>query len=435
MGWLKPVANRQVTLFMLYSSVFQIGLFGITDVILNFYFTSLGHSPETIGVLQSFPRIGGLLISVPAGLIASRIGAYRVILYSTVGMGVALVLPLLWPALPILGLSRFLLGLFYGAQQVAINPFIGGLVKPSEQPFLFSYHNILTMVATALGSFIGGFLPTVIVSLSPERTANLQQAAQTPLAYSAALSVGLVVMLGSLIPLAMVKDTQRPEPRTEQRHTSAEQMPWRLLLIFAIPMFFFGFTGGLTFPFYNLFFRNTFHISDEVVGTILGLGWIGMGIIPMVNPVLDHRYGRAQALFITLSVAAVAFFGLSIAPTLALSIVAYVIATSARNTMQPLFQPLVMSTLPTYAHNMASGIGLVVWNVGWFSATTISGFLQAGHGFGLIMQVVSVGVMITAVSVMLIFRKRPVYAALLTSSDHPPVPEVSSIESIRIEGR
>jgi MFS family permease len=428
--WLKPVANRQVTLFMLYSSVFQIGLFGITDVILNFYFTSLGHSPETIGVLQSIPRISGLLVSVPAGLIASRIGAYRVILYSTVGMGVALVLPLLWPALPILGLSRFLLGLFYGAQQVAINPFIGGLVKPSEQTFLFSYHNSLTMVATALGSFIGGFLPTVIVSLSPERAANLQQAAQTPLAYSAALSVGLVVMLGSLIPLAMVKDTQRPQPRTEQRHLPAEQMPWRLLLIFAIPMLFFGFTGGLTFPFYNLFFRNTFHISDEVVGTILGLGWIGMGIIPMVNPVLDHRYGRAQALFITLSVAAVAFFGLSIAPTLGLSIVAYVIATSARNTMQPLFQPLVMSTLPASAHNMASGIGLVVWNVGWFSATTISGFLQAGHGFGLIMQVVSVGVMITAVSVMLIFRKRPVYAARLASSDHPPVPEVSSIESI-----
>jgi len=225
----------------------------------------------------------------------------------------------------------------------------------------------------------------------------------------------------------LVKDTRRLKIQPETRVSQLSKLPWRLLLVFAIPMFFFGFTGGLTFPFYNLFFRNTFHVTDGVVGTILGIGWIGMGIVPLVNPLLDKQYGRAQALFITLSVAAIAFFGLSIAPTLGLSIVAYVIATSARNTMQPLFQPLVMSTLPIDAHNMASGIGLVVWNVGWFSATTISGLLQAGHGFSLIMQVVSVGVMITAVSVVLIFRNRPQYQELeiLSGDSQLQLPEVS----------
>ena len=404
---LKPVANRQVSLFMLYSSILQIGLFGITDVILNFYFTSLGHSPETIGVLQSFPRIGGLLISIPAGLVASRMGAYRVILYATVGIGGAMLMPLLWPDLPILGLSRFLLGVFYGAQQVAINPFIGGLVKRDEQPFLFSYHNIITMLATAVGSFIGGFLPALMVSLGVTGAAGLQQAAQSSAAYRGALAVGVIVTLTCLLPLMWVKENRTSGTRANIGRVDLRAMPWRTLLLFAIPMYFFGFTGGLTFPFYNLFFRNTFQISDEVVGTILGIGWIGMGIIPLVNPVLDKRYGRAEALFITLSVAAVAFFGLSIAPTLGLSIVAYVIASSARNTMQPLFQPLVMSTLPPYAHNMASGIGLVVWNIGWFNATTISGFLQAEHGFRLIMQVVAAGVMLTAITVMLIFRHRP----------------------------
>lgn len=409
--YFKPVANRQVTLFMLYSSILQIGLFGLTDVILNFYFTSLGHSPETIGVLQSFPRIGGLLISIPAGLIASRIGAYKVILYGTVGIGAAMLMPLLWPTLPILGLSRFMLGVFYGAQQVAINPFIGGLVKPREQPFLFSYHNIITMFATAVGSFVGGFLPMLMISLSSEPIADIHAAAQSSLAYSGALVVGLVVTLTCLLPLMLMKENRHTPASVNMGSVDLRKMPWRTLLIFAIPMLFFGFTGGLTFPFYNLFFRNTFLISDEVVGTILGIGWIGMGIVPLVNPVLDKRFGRAEALFITLTVAAVAFFGLSIAPTLGLSIVAYVIATSARNTMQPLFQPLVMATLPPHTHNMASGIGLVVWNVGWFTATTISGFLQADHGFRLIMQVVAAGVMITAVCVVLIFRNRPNYVA------------------------
>ena len=95
--------------------------------------------------------------------------------------------------------------------------------------------------------------------------------------------------------------------------------------------------------------------------------------------------------------------------------------------MQPLFQPLVMSTLPIDAHNMASGIGLVAWNVGWFSATTISGFLQAGHGFSLIMQVVAVGIMITAVSVIVIFRNRPPHQELEISVIENPLtlPEIN----------
>ncbi|MEZ4667884.1 MAG: MFS transporter, partial [Anaerolineae bacterium] len=364
------------------------------------------------------------------GLIANRFGAYRVIKYATVGMGVALFIPLAWPVLPMLGLSRFMLGVFYGAQQVAINPFMGGLGKRDEQPVLFSFHNTVTMIATAVGSYVGGYLPGVLATHIPLQASGGVSATQTPTAYAAALSVGLVVMLASLLPLIFVKDMGVGVVKRRILAGQPVHMPWRLLLVFALPMLFFGFTGGLTFPFYNLFFRNTFHIGDEIVGTILGVGWIGMGIVPLVNPLLANRYGRAQALFITLMVAAAAFLALSIAPTLGISIIAYVIATSARNTMQPLFQPLVMSTLPPQAHNMASGIGLVVWNIGWFSATAISGYLQAMHGFSLIMQVVAVGVAITALCVFLIFRNRPQHDELESPLNEGPVllPEIKPIQ-------
>jgi MFS family permease len=406
-GWLQPITTRRVTYFMLYSALFHIGLFGITDVILNFYFTSLGHNPETIGVLQSFPRIGGLVISLPIGLAANRLGIYRIILYSTFGMAFALLLPLVWPALPILALSRFLLGAFYGAQQIAINPFIGRLVDKGDQPLAFSYHNVITMAATGLGSFIGGSLPAQIVThVRPDA------AAQSPFAYGATLAIGLAVLLLGALPLLWVQAAPSDSAAVgDAKRLKLSAALWRRLLIMAIPMFFFGFTGGLTFPFYNLFFRTVFKVGDEVVGTILGIGWLGMGVVPLVNPWLDGRFGRARALLITLSLAAAAFFCLSIAPTLELSIVAFVIAISARNTMQPLFQPLVMATLPPLLHNMASSVGFVIWNIGWFCATAISGFLQAAYGFGLIMQVVAVGVLITGLSIVLIFNRPPTQQA------------------------
>ncbi len=407
--WLAPVRNSRVSHFMLFSAIFHIGLFGITDVILNFYFTSLGHSAETIGMLQSLPRIGGLVVSLPVGIIATRFGPYRIILYSTVGIAAALILPLALPALPALAVSRFLIGLFYGGQQIATNPFMGNLVTSDQQPFLFSYHNVITMLATAFGSFVGGFLPMLAVSLLGLPPA--QDSAHSTAAYAAALLTGMIVVLFCLPPLFKVSDSSVAIAAT---HTSQKlrSFPWLRLLLMATPMLFFGFTGGLTFPFYNLFFRETFAVSDAVVGTILGIGWIGMGIVPLVNPYLDRRFGRAAALFITLTTAAVAFFALSFAPTLPLSVVAFVIACSARNTMQPLFQPLVMANLPAHIHNMASSVGFVVWNMGWFFATSLSGFLKAAQGFDFIMQVVAVGVLLTGVSVMLVFRQ----PALTTSS-------------------
>ena len=73
--WLMPGFNRQVALFLLYSLIWHIGMFGIMDVVLNFYFVSLGYGSETIGLLQSLPRIGGLLTGVPVGLIVSDSGA------------------------------------------------------------------------------------------------------------------------------------------------------------------------------------------------------------------------------------------------------------------------------------------------------------------------------------------------------------------------
>jgi MFS family permease len=401
--WLEPVSASRVTRFILFSAIFNFSLFGISDVLTNFYYTSLGHSVETIGILQSLPRISGVLVSLPVGFIATRIGTYRVLIYATIGIIVMMFLPIAVPALPSLALSCFLMGLFYGAQQVAFNPFLGALVKAEHHAVLFSYHNVIAMLAASLGSFVGGFLPTLaarLLVLPPP----LEVAARSTIAYAAVLLLSVLVGATSL--LLLIRLPQSPVAQATARiRLPMRDFPWKRLLLMAIPMLFFGFTGGLTFPFYNLFFRQTFHVADDVVGSILSIGWLGMGFLPLINPSLDRRFGRTAALFMMLVVSAAAYFGLSIAPTLPLSIIAFVIAVSARGTMQPLFQPLIMANLPVNVHNMASSIGFVAWNIGWFAATSVGGFLQAAQGYDFMMQVVAVGVLLTGVSVLLVFRR------------------------------
>lgn len=409
-------SSRESRLFMIYAVVFHIGIMGMNDVLLNFYFVSLGHSEETIGLLQSLPRLGGFLTSIPVGLVASRFGARRILIASTIGLALTFFTLVFFPSLPALALSRFMLGFLYGAQQIALSPLMFALVEPEKHTRFFAAHNVISMLGMAFGSFVGGFTPALMVALYGQAAGVSDP--YTPFAYGLSLLLAGVTGLLSIWPLLyLMTDTVKQRFRSQIRGAN---IAWGRLLLLSLPLLTFGFTGGLTFPFYNLFFRVRFDQPDHAVGTILSFAWIGMALVPLFNPLWERRFGRVWALGITLAIAAAAFFGLSVVGTLAISIVFYVLAASFRNVMQPIFQPLVMSHVPPEQHNIVSSLNMILWNIGWFAATAMSGFLQKEYGFGLIMQIVAVGVLFTAASVVLIFRRRVVAETVQT-----PAPEMT----------
>ncbi len=399
--------RRDAALFLLYSAVFHVGFLGVVDVVLNFYFVSLGHDPETIGLLQSLPRLAGFVTSIPISLCANRFGAYRVMLVATIGCALSMGLLVVSPVLPVLALSRFLMGFTYGAQQIAVAPLMMTLVERAARTQFFALHNVISMAAGAFGNFIGGRLPALLIVVAAGIVPAASTAsAQTPFAYGAALAVAAVITLLSVIPFLFLRHRSAVAvSRAPSLGGKPARTPWRHLVVIALPMLVFGFTGGLTFPFYNLFFRSQFALPDDAVGTILSIGWLGMAFIPLLNPWWERRFGRVGALAITMTIASAGFFVLAIAPTLAFSVVAFAVGISFRNTMQPLYQPLVLDSLPADAHNNASGMSMVLWNIGWFGATAASGFLQAAYGFDLIMLLVAIGVLITGGMILLIFRK------------------------------
>jgi MFS family permease len=402
----KGESARRITLFMLHSAIYHFGLMGIPDVLLNFYFASIGYSPDTIALLQGLSRVGGLLTGLPIGLYVDRIGARRIILLSTIGVAGAFLALAAFPSLTMLAINRFLIGMFYGAGQIALAPFMTTLATQDRQTRLYATHNIISMGSAAAGSFVGGFLPAIMIALLPWGVVDVGTPAQSPFAYGISLGLAALLVFASAIPLLGVAESTSPTPSTAKPRLLRPDMPWLRLTWYGVPLLLFGFSGGLTFPFYNLFFRSTFTLDDATVGTILGIGWVGMALVPMLNPRWERQFGRVRAIGFTLSIAAVAFFALSVAPSLLWAVLAYAVAISTRNTMQPLFQPLLMNALPDSQRAIASSIGFVQWNIGWFIATSISGVWQIDYGFDFIMQVVAACVLVNAVTIVVIFRRK-----------------------------
>ncbi len=405
---LKLLAERRGTLwFLLYGSIFHIGLFGIADVILNFYFVSLGYDTQTISALQSLSRLAGFVTSVPISLIANRIGSRRTIALANYGILIAMLLPILVPQLGIVAFSRFLLGFVYGAQQIASAPLMMTLVPKDERTRFFAYNNVMTLTAASLGNLIGGHIPAWIDPLQPQSTH----------AYGITLLIATVITALCIIPFSLIRTDAIPARRTAPLSGTEQRRTWGYLAFLSLPMLLFGFSGGLTFPFYNLFFRRQFNLSDDMVGTVISIGWMGMALIPAFNPFWERQFGRARALAITMTVAAVGFFVLGLAAALPLAVGAFFIGIGFRNVNQPLYQPLLLDSLPTELHNNAIGVSILLWNIGWFTATALSGTLQVTIGYGAIMQLVAVTVLLTGIGVLAIFRKPRMIPSMQSALD------------------
>ena len=409
--WQVPGLNQQVVTFLVYSLIFHIGLLGITDVLLNFYFVSIGYDADTISVLQGLPRLSGFLTGLPIGLIANRFGKRRIIIWSSYGVAFCIAATVLAPSLFLLALSRFLWGFFFGAGQIVKPPYLVTLTYQDEHTAQFSYHNLISMIGVSAGSVIGGTVPLLMVGLLSIPASGAIPPEQTPLAYQSAIlfAAGLVAL--SVLPLyrlpadTLSKEKETQTPNKQKRFETSRQ--WGQLIKLSSPLLIFGISGGLTFPFFNLFFREQFNVADNAVGTIIALGWFAMGLIPLLNPFWEKRLGRANALVILMLISAIAFWGLGISQVLLFAIPLYMLGIGIRNTMQPLFQPLLMASLPSELHNLASSVGLILWNIGWFGATMSFGWLQAMVGFDGIMIVVAVFVLLNGLCIALVFGKNP----------------------------
>ncbi len=394
-----PGLNGQVLLFLCHSLLFHIGLLGIADILLNFYLVSIGYDTATISLLQSLPRLSGFLIGLPVGLVANRVGNRRVIVLSTLGIALCVAATALTQSLLFIAVSRFFWGACFGANQVVKPPYMVTLTDRSEHTAQFSWHNMVSMFAVALGSALGGILPIVMSQgLSIAGTAGIQPE-MMPLAYRASIISAAVVLLLSALPMLLLKNQSAGLGDSRKRLSWDRSVPWRRVLRLAFPLFVFGLSGGLTFPFFNLIFRDLFGISDSAIGSVIGMGWLVMGLMPLLNPAWEARLGRAGALTALMIASAVAFVGFSLSQALLIAVLFYVMAIGLRNTMQPLFQPLLMDSLKSEYHNIASSVSLALWNIGWFVSTLSFGWLQVAVGTRGIMLIVAVFVVLNGLSI------------------------------------
>ena len=362
--------QRNARLYLLYIAGSGVAA-GILGLLFNFYVLSLGFDEALLGRLLSVNNTAALLAALPAGYLSDRLGRKRALLLAAAGSTVAVAGIVLWQTPTALFALYTLSGLCQSLGSVTLAPFLMENSAETERTYLFSASFGVQMLAVTLGYWLGGQLPGWI-SGAPAAAA----------VYAQSLLVVVALGLCGLLPLAFIQtapganQTDRLAP-----FRYAAQHPALLGKLIA-PLMITTLGAGLFVPFMNVFFRQTHHSSDAVIGSLFAAGSFAMGLGLLAAPPLAERYGSINAFILTqaLSIPFMALLGF--APWFGVSAAAYLIRLLLMNMTIPVYQAFAMAQVSTEARGVTAALINMGYSFGYAISPALSGQIQVWSGFG-----------------------------------------------------
>jgi MFS family permease len=339
-------------------------------LIFNLYIDTSGYSRQFLGELQSMPFLVSMIGTLPITMVVDRIGRKQALILATIGRLIAGVGIVVAPGPWMLRLSMIASGLSGTLYMVSAAPFMMENSTEEERDGLFSAsYGLQTLVGFA-GTLVGGYLPTIFGGL-------LSVGVESVPAYRATLAVMAALYLVATVPLLRIGDRPRTGP-VEQRSL----FPWHnvtdkalVLRIFA-PNIIISMGAAILIPYMNLFFKETYMISDRTLGALFAVSSVVTGLATLASPMLARRWGRIRSLVMTQLVSIPFLLAIGFSPHFWVSGVAFWARAALMNMGNPLYSAFAMGQVPERERATVSGLMGMSWNIGWAIGPYLSGYMQ-----------------------------------------------------------
>lgn len=332
--------------------------YSIYFFLFNFFLSSQGRDEHWMGLLQGALILGSVFGSLPAGLLANRLGLRPTLALSLLLSALLLSSITFFESTTLQIISAFCSGFFLSAWTVLIFPAMAAQIKPIDRSTVFPWLYGLGVASGCLGALLGGWLP-VLFSL------HTLQARQAVLLFGAFLIAASCLFLPADQPEASVARLARPEKRF---------LP--LLLTSALFAFFLGSFN----PFSGVFFASRFQLSVKTVGNFFSVVQILTALALWKNPAA-RRLSSAPLLCALQLLAGVLLAALAL-PSLPTAALCYLLFMLAQQLAQPALQTLCMNQPTAHARTTVASWNTLGCALAQAAATPLAGCLFRSYGYG-----------------------------------------------------
>ena len=338
--------------------------FGGSRVVVSLFALESGATQMQVGILMALYALCPMLFAIAIGRLADRVGPRLPMLLGSVGVGIALSLPSIWPSMMTLYASSLLLGTSFHFFFVTVTGIAGGIGGAE--------HRSRNYALVSLGFSGAGFIGPLIAGFAIDYLGHI-----TTFRILAAFTVIPVLMLW-LSPGFLPGAAKLPGTAGTGGAMELWRAP-RLRNTFIASGFISA--GWDLFNFYMPVYGHGIGLSASAIGVILGAFALATFVIRAALPWLIKHTSEAQILMYAIFAAACAFtlFPFFSNPY-ALCAVAFLLGLGV-GCGQPMSMSLIYSLAPEGRASEAAGLRVTVNNFTHLVIPLVFGSLGTAFGY------------------------------------------------------
>ncbi len=408
----------------------------MVQLLLNLYMKSLGFSGASIGLVLSYRALGSFLIALPASILVARLEPKLILIGTAILLGASYTAQSIFSSFGAIAAAVFFTGVFNSVYQVAAGPFFMRNSGEKERTHIFALNGALGMGTGVIGSLFGGIVKDIIFEASHNE----------PYSYAMTLLTAVCFIIAAIIPFSKISRQKAPQAGRRlffsKKPKSADLEPSvktnfndkncsapesavvqktvnTTILLYAkilIPGFIVGMGAGLTIPYLNLYFKNTFSMSDSVIAIIFSLGQVITFIGMMSGPIIARRIGKERTIFLTQIISIPFILVLTYLHFIPAVIVAFLIRQGLMNMSSPINDNFALEMVPHEQQHLMNALKMLNWTGSWMVSARISGNMIDTYGFAPSFTLTAILYAVSSGLFWLFFlRKKPIDALSLAN--------------------
>lgn len=364
--------SNNVKVFLIGNAVQGMGL-SIYGLLFNLYLKELGFGETTIGNLISTTSLGISLIAIPAALIIEKFHVKHLVMTGLLCSSLFYFMQILFVEEASLFAFGLMASMFQALFNISVSPFYLRNSTPEVRVHLFTLNSALNMAAHMVGYLIGGYLPELVHYLYP--------ALSKIEVFRASIMIALSLVFSSN--LMFVRIERVPIPRVKKRlFEGLKEKEWNTLAKLILPKLCFAFGGGLIVPFMNLYLKEKFKLSTQMIGISYALlqFFIFAGIF--ITPALIKKTTQLRFIMLTSLLSIPFMVAMGLTGNIGLVLSCFFMRGMLMNMSSPITSMFEMEHVREKECVFASAVILFFYHLVYTSSTRLGGYLIEAYSFG-----------------------------------------------------